>query len=210
MLEIVAIALLAIGVVLAAAALVRAIGGVRIRASADAGRAPDAAILRTASAELDEVQRRSGIEGWTPQLVQRALAAIRIVAASSRGARLSQRIVDRSREPGAGSPSEAGGREPGVEAADVGNRLDGRLLVTHGWLKRVTFAVSSAETTARDGALAAALGKLTAAAYGSNATPDRAALDDAVAGAAEAARRLVRERTGPAAWMRARLAERRG
>jgi hypothetical protein len=101
------------------------------------------------------------------------------------------------------------GREAGVGAAAVGNQLEGRLLVTHGWFNKGTVAVSSAQTRAADEGLGRALASLTSAAYGGQASPDRTALDDAMAGAIDAARRLARERIGPAAWIRARLAERR-
>jgi hypothetical protein len=186
-LEVAAAALVAIGLVLAVAGLVRALVGARVRTARGAGRAPEAAILRAVSAELEEVQRRAGIEGWTTELVQRALAAARIVAAAAGGGRISQRKLD-------------GGR----------NHLEGRLLVTHGWPKKATVAVSSAQTTAPDQGLGGALGRLTSAAYGGGTAPNREALDEAVAGTVEAARQLVRQRTGPVAWTRARLAELRG
>jgi hypothetical protein len=224
-LEIAAIALVVIGAVLALAALVRALGGVRLRTAVDAGRAPAAVILRAVSGELEEVQRRSGIEGWTTDLVQRALAAVRVAAAACDGARISQRIVK------GGNPFDstglaagvAQGRRPAFARREVQAELrrvrhsgpsgrdggEGRLLVTHGWFRKGTVAVSSAQTRTADEGLARALASLTSAAYGSGAAPDRAALDEAMTGAIEAARRLVRERTGPAAWLRARLAEHR-
>lgn len=192
-LEITAIALAVIGAVLMIAALVRALSGARVRTAAAAGRARDAAILRAAAAELEEVQRRSGIEGWTPELVQRALAVVRVVAAERTGGRISQR-------------QKAAPPEPD------------RLAVQHGWRKKTPVAVSSATTAAslaasRNGApvpaIASVLTVLTAAAYGREA-PDRAALDDAMSGAVGEARQLVRERTGALAWLRARVAELRG
>ena len=183
LLDIVSIALIAIGVVLALAALIRALGGARAKTTAEAGRVPDGVVLRAAADELAEVQRRSQIEGWTPELLQRGLSSVRIVAAGANGHRMSQR-------PSAGP-------------------ADHRLVVTHGWWKKKTVSVSSAATTG-EGAVGEALSKLTAAAYGQDQKPDRAPLDDAVAGALDAARKLVRERTGAAVWVRTRIAELRG
>ena len=211
LLDVAAIALIAIGAVLAVAALIRALGGARAKTRVDEGRVHEGAVLRAAADELAEVQRRSRIEGWTEELLPRALAAVRIVAAVAAGAKVSQRRQD-------GPPSLAGEHRASFGA-------DGRLRVSEGWWKKKQVSVSSSitagevrlkpDTTSEvrlkpdTTALATALGVLTAAAYGQGSA-DRAALDDAVAGALEDARRLVRERTGAVVWIRSRLAEMRG
>lgn len=80
----------AIGVVVALAA------GLRARHSTDAGPGPleDRQILRHVGRELQDIRAARNQEGWTPDLVARALASTRVVASYVTRRPLSLRTVD--------------------------------------------------------------------------------------------------------------------
>jgi hypothetical protein len=144
---------------------------------------PVPSMLRACLRALADV-RAEARGGWTPALVRRALAALRIAAAVAVGRQVSQAFVDRS-------------------AAE----RDGQLAVRTGLLRRKR-AVLSAPTTARviaeqlgrnhSGArtvasleqLGEALQVYSAARYGRNGQVDAVALNSALDGGSSAVRRL--------------------
>ena len=185
-----ALALAALGVVLAVSATIAAVGrarGVELRGK---GRGSDRRVLGAAAGELSRVAREAA-GGWTPELVSAAHAALRVVAACAIGRPVSEQAL-------------AHGTAPS----------DGRLAVRSLVPGRAGVAVTSA-TTAPDlarvlatlpvdapiqrraglEAVRSALTAFTTARYSSNSTAlDAVALGEAVeAGRAEAAR-LGRER----------------
>jgi hypothetical protein len=171
---------------------------VRTRQTKPAGKRglAEAAILRLASRELEAVQRAAEGQGWNDDLVARALAAARIAAASALGRPVHQ--------------------EQAVDAQSG----DGRLLAG-GWPRRKPTLISGAATA---GDLSRALAKMpvtadparrqllddlrhalatfTAAQYAREAALDRSALDEALARAIAATRRLRADRAWPKSYLR--------
>ena len=192
MFEILALALGAIGVVMAGLALVPLARGARTAGPAAGNRLPERAVAARAAQELADVQSAAGA-GWTDALVARALAAVRVIA----GLAIHHPISEK--------PVTAGAPVP-----------EGRLAVAHGRIKPRQAAVSSAVTAAdvaRFGSqlhdrvsmthrhqlegLQSALAELTAASYRQAPVRDAAVLDEAVRHATEVARQLQGERN---AW----------
>ena len=79
--------------VLATLALVRLAGRFRVRDSRAVRPLPAATVLRGAMAALGSARRDAAREGWTPALMSRALAALRIAGAVALGRRVAQRPV---------------------------------------------------------------------------------------------------------------------
>ncbi len=196
MFELLAVALAAIGVVVGVLALVPLARGARGAGPAAANRLPDRAVAARAAMELTDVQSAAAAEGWTDTLVARALAAVRVVASLA------------IRHPV--SEKELTARTPVPE---------GRLPVTHGRIKGMRAAVSSA-VTATDVALAgsqladdvsmshrhqleglqSALAVLTAASYCQAPVRDAAVLNEAARHATEVAGQLQSERNRWNTW----------
>lgn len=124
-LNLVGIALIALGVIVVIPAAARLIMGARQQTRSDEPILSDRAVLGQAASELAAVQRESQA-GWTPALVRRALAALRLAAAFAVGRRISRRAL-------------------AAEAAAP----DARLTVATGWPRARRFTVS-APTTAED------------------------------------------------------------
>ncbi len=76
--------------VLAALALVRLAGRFRVRDTRTVRPLPAATVLRGAMAALGGARRDAAREGWTPALMSRALAALRIAGAVALGRRVAQ------------------------------------------------------------------------------------------------------------------------
>jgi hypothetical protein len=76
--------------VLAALALVRLAGRFRVRDSRIVRPLPAATVLRGAMAALRSARREAAREGWTPALMSRALAALRIAGAVALGRQVAQ------------------------------------------------------------------------------------------------------------------------
>ena len=159
-------------------------------------RAPDRAVLGRAIEELAAVRAHVDREGWDDDATSRALAAMRLIAATTIDQPISQKVsVD-----GAGTPA-------------------GRLLVKHGIVRPLTVTVSSAATPddvakARSDAtrfsttrqlqlegLQSGLAALSAALYRKDPSHDAAALDEAVRHAQSVAKDVAAERS---AWSWAR------
>jgi hypothetical protein len=156
----------------------------------------ESAMLGLASRELAAVQRDADGQGWTGELVGRALAATRIAASVAIGRPISQHE---------GAAAETG---------------EGRLVAT-GWLRRKPRVVSGAATPEN---LSRAIDRLSAAAeparrtlledlhgamsaftavqYARETALDRIALDEAMGRAVAATRRLRTERMWPMSLFR--------
>jgi len=180
--------------------LVRLYARYRQPAAATSRLVSDFAILRAAGRELRAVQRAREGEGWTHELMARALAAIRVAAASALGRPISQSA-----------------------ATVVANALlGGQLVVYTGWPRRKSVAVSASVTpqvlaseiargsssprrTALLEVLEQALTRLTSGVYGRDTAADAAVLDDSFAAASGTLNRLIVDQT----WVMKRLSRRR-
>ncbi len=146
---------------------------------------PDVAILRGAGRELSSVRRERESEGWTPALIGRALAALRIVGGYAVAQPASQLA--------------ANGHTDGNE---------GTLMLSRGWLKGERVLVSGSVTPQTVGRelgrastnghaaavrleeLQSTLATFTRARYGGNDSVGEAALDESLASGERLARRL--------------------
>lgn len=175
---------LAFALVLAALALVRASQRFRTRAPNEVKKVGDLAQLGACAAALQDV-RQDAASGWSPELVRRALPALRVAAASALGRPVAQERVDRH--------------------ATV---REGQVLVKDGWLRRGRTMVSASTTPVhiaasagqkglggRTRAALASLGQAleafsTAAYARGDAQPDRGDMDSALEQGLDAVKRL--------------------
>jgi len=125
MFNIIGIALMAFGGLMVLLVLFRIARGARKWTPAEQRELSIGAMIGVASRELSRVRSEKG-GGWTPELVDRALAATRVAAAGALDRTISQRVVD-------------------AETATVG---EGRLLASGP--RRGTRRIVSASITARD------------------------------------------------------------
>jgi hypothetical protein len=124
MLDIGAATLAALGVVVLVAAIVGLVVAPRRRLAGGSPRLSDHAVLGAVTSELTAVQNASRA-GWTPALLNRALAAIRVAGAYAIGRQVPHRAVPFDVEEG-----------------------DGRVLVARGIIRRRRSAVTSPVTAA--------------------------------------------------------------
>jgi hypothetical protein len=188
--EIAAITLVALGSLMVIVSLITLLRGVRKRKAVSEKALAPWRIAWAADRELAAVAGDAAAQGWTPPVIARALAATRLAAAALLG-----RVV-------------------GQSPASAGTDADSQVILGGGLLGRLTgrrqAMVLSSPVTALDlrrelarlpedakgsrrqqiEVLADALTTFTSAQYGSGKERDRAALDGALAGAAEVARRL--------------------
>jgi hypothetical protein len=198
-LEIVAITLMGFAGLMAALA----IAGLVRRRAGHIARAEDrtigeAVVLALAERELGSVQRESEQHGWSDPLLSRALAALRVVAASALRRPVSQR------------PAEAGGQAG-----------DGRLILQRFGRRgkaMAVFSVITSEDVARElnrlpptapsadrqllESLHAELTTMAAAQYGQQQEMNHESLDAALASAVALARRLKTERSWSSQYFR--------
>jgi hypothetical protein len=171
----IAYALAALAAVMAVLALVPIARGARTGSDRDRALAPSRVVADRAAAALSETQSRAAREGWSDDLLSSALSAARLIAATAIGHDISQK------------PLPPDGKVP-----------EGRLLVEHGFPRRIKATVSSAVTPddltrALAGshsfsmtraqqleALRTALATLTAALYRQSPDRDAAILDEGV------------------------------
>lgn len=192
---IVGVALVALGGLMILLVLVRVARGARVRTPAAERQLAGAHLVNVASRELAAVAREKAASGWTHELVDRALASTRVVAAAAAGRPISQR------------PVPAG--------ATVG---EGRLLARgpKRGMKRVVSAPTTARDLAQDAAslpvsspgraaletLRDALSAFGAFQYSRPGSIDESALDDALEGATRVARRALLQQLIPPALKR--------
>jgi hypothetical protein len=139
-------------------------------------------ILSAVARELDEVQR-AGRGGWTPELVGRALAALRVAGTFAIGRTVGQRPV-----------------------GSDGTPVEGELIIAGPFGRGKAFVsgaatTQTASTAAAPHGLADALQTLTAVRYGRIETLDSSA-DDAVAVAIQITRQQQSAHSLPAEWGR--------
>jgi len=175
---------LAFALVLAALALMRASQRFRTRAPNEVKKVGALAQLGACAATLQDV-RQDAASGWSPELVRRALPALRVAGASALGRPVAQERVER----------DAAVRE-------------GQIMVKDGWLRRGRTMVSASTTPVHIAAsagqkglggrtrtaltsLGQALETFSTAAYArSEAQPDRGDLDSALGQGLDAVKQL--------------------
>jgi hypothetical protein len=160
--------------------------------------APEAAVLRAASRELEQVRRQRQGEGWTGDLAARALAALRVAGSYALGRPVAQ-------TPAAAGTTAAAGQLrvaaplPGRRGMIVsGSATPEAIAQELGRLERVATPV---DERLRD--LQFALERLGAAAYGRNGVASDGDLDEALDRGSHAVRHVARRYTGPARAARA-------
>jgi hypothetical protein len=170
--EIGAYALTALGLIVAAPAVLALARRRRASDDVEARGVARRAVSAAAEAELTAVERDSR-QGWTPDLLARALTALRIAAAAALRRDVASRRVDHQ------TPTA------------------GRLIATGGFVRKQRFEVSSALTAtdlrqldAHD--LAVAMTTLTAALYGRPGSQQDSAVDEAFTAARTALRQIAR------------------
>jgi hypothetical protein len=190
-LEIGAITLVALGSLMVIVSLVGLLRGSRKAVKTEEKAVSGWRSLTMAERELAAVARDSERQGWNEALVGRALAAMRIAAASALGRPVSQAYVEPDAETGGGRLVSPAPRLslPGRKARTVALSS----AVTPQEVMRTIDRLSERTPAARRQLLerlGEAMAALTKVQYGQPAALDRTALDQAVADAAAATRRL--------------------
>jgi hypothetical protein len=194
--EIAAITFVALGSLMTIVSLFTLARGARRRKTVGERVLPAWRVAHTADRELAAVARESQAQGWNDELVERALSAMRVTAASLVGATVSQSK--------AAANGNAGGRivsaGPGLLDSIIPGRQRGLVLssaITAHDLRQELARLPETASSARRGQLeklADAMGTFTASQYGSSRQRDGAALDEALSAAAGVSRRLRTER----------------
>jgi hypothetical protein len=160
--------------------------------------APEAAVLRAASRELEQVRRQRQGEGWTGDLAARALAALRVAGSYALGRPVAQ-------TPAAAGTTAVTGQlrvasaVPGRRGMIVsGSATTEAIAQELGRLERIAIPV---DERLRD--LQFALERLGAAAYGRNGVAPDSDLDEALDRGSHAVRHVARRYTWPARAARA-------
>ncbi len=191
-----AIVLVALGLLVLLAALVRMARRSRVK-KAERPTLGEAAILRAAGIELTEAQRQARQGGWTPDVAGRALAALRIVASAALGRAIGERAAGRASPAGDGELLVRG-RWPGSAAVVWGSATAASL--TQGLHQNGADPLVSEVT---DG-----LARLTATRYGRHAVAAGESKGDVdVDGALESGARLARRLAAERGWLANRRAD---
>ncbi len=182
-------------VVWALAALVR-----RPREAGGAARrvAPEAAVLRAASRELEQVRRQRQVEGWTGDLAARALAALRLAGAYALGRAVAQTPAAAGVSPATGQlrvPSLLPGRRDMIVSGSATAEAVAQEL------QRAERAGTPVDERLVD--LQAALARFATAAYGRPGVASDSDLDEALERGTRAVRHVARRYTWPARAARA-------
>ena len=186
--QILAVAFGAMAAVMAVMALMPLTRGTGKAGVVESDRLPDRAVARHAARALTEAQAAATGDGWTDEAVAKALASVRVIAAMAICQPVSEKIL--------------------AATAPV---PEGRLAVSHGWLRTRRASVSSPVTAAdlakslthrqHLAGLQSALTDLTAALYRQTPSRDAVTLNEAVRHGLEVADDLQRDRS---AWSRLR------
>ena len=196
LLRIVSWVLFAIGGVIAAWALVAAIRRPRQATSRERERVPEAAVLRAAARELEQVRRERQRDGWTSDRAARALAALRLVASYALG------------KPAAQAPAAGGAPGAGqLRVASLVPRRRSMLVSGSATAEAVSQEMRRAESAGTPVPehlvdLQLALGRFAAAAYGREGVASESDLDEALERGARALRQVARRYTWPARAVR--------
>jgi len=146
---------------------------------------PDSVILRGAGRELSAVRREREAEGWTPALVGRALAALRIVAGYAVAQPASQLIANGHSENSDGSLLLSRGLWRSERVQVSGSATPQTLS------RELSRASTNGHTdTTRVEELQGLLSSFTRARYGGNESVGEGALDESLASGERLARRL--------------------
>lgn len=192
--EIVGIALIAVGVLMILLVLVRLARGSRSRTPADRRVLDTRSLAGVATRELAAVQREREQQGWTPAVIDQALAAIRIAAACALGRPVNQRNVDGTTQPGDGLLVARGARR--------GKRRTLSASVTAQEIAdAITASPAGSPALAVLEPLRKGLATLGEVQYGRIAT-DESRLDEALTGAREAVGRVKSDHLWPKPWLR--------
>jgi hypothetical protein len=165
--------------------LVGVAAGLSSRRAPTAGHEPvaDVSVLRAASRELSSVGRARQTEGWTPELVGRGLAALRIVGAYAAERPASQRVN-----------VEDGASPDGAMVFHAGALGTSRVIASGAATARTLAQIKRNGTAPTHEAildtLQEALSAFTQARYGHDQRVDEPALDEGVAAGRRAAARL--------------------
>jgi hypothetical protein len=195
--EIAAVTFVALGSLMTIVSLFTLARGARRRKTAGERMLPPWRVAHTADRELAAVARESQAQGWNDELVDRALSAMRVTAASLVGGTVSQSKA-------AANGNDSGGRivsaGPGLLDPIIPGRQRGLALssaITAHDLRQELARLPETASPARRRqleTLADALGTFTAAQYGSSRQRDGSGLDEALSAAAGVSRRLRTER----------------
>ena len=195
MFEIVAVTLVALGSLMTIVSLFTLARGARRRKTAGERLLPPWRVAYSADRELAAVARDSQ-GGWTDELIERALAGMRLAAASLLGSTVSQ-VKAPADGDGSGRITSAG---PGLLDPIIPGRRRSLALssaITAHDLRQELARLPDAAPPARRQqleTLADAMATFTAAQYGSSRTRDGAALDAALSSATSVSRRLRTQR----------------
>ncbi|MEP6782269.1 MAG: hypothetical protein ABI983_01295 [Acidobacteriota bacterium] len=185
----------ALGAVMVVLALLPLARRSRVDSTIERDRIPDRAVMARVIDDLDEVQKRASAEGWSDDMLSRALGDARLVAAAAIGQSISQKPLTGN-----------------VNGSVKGNVPEGRILVGHGLIRanRATVASfvtvnhlakaaqsASFKTTRQQQleGLQGALNTFTNALYPKEPRRDVTSLDDAVRYVSGVARDIAKERS---------------
>ncbi|HEY6361822.1 MAG TPA: hypothetical protein VIX63_11995 [Vicinamibacterales bacterium] len=160
--------------------------------------AREAAVLRAASRELEQVRRQRQVDGWTADLAARALAALRLAGSYTLGRPVAQTPA------AAGTPPAPGQlRVPSILPGRRGMIVSGSATpeAVALQLRHAERAGARVDERLRD--LQVALERLGAAAYGRNGVASDSTLDEALERGNRALRHVARRYTWPARAARA-------
>ena len=187
-LEIAAFALLTLGIVVAAPAAVALARRRRPRDTVAIRRVSPRAVIRAADTELAAIERESR-PGWTPDLVARALSALRLAAAVALRQDVASQALD--------GPVAAGGRLVVNQGFLRKERREVSSALTADDVRRAVAALPPTTPAERGRALdelARALSALTAALYRQSFMPQDTSVDEAFTAARIAVREVARRR----------------
>jgi hypothetical protein len=171
------------GVLMTLLVLLRVARGSRARTPAERRQLGTATLAGLAVRELGAVQREREGQGWTPELLDRALAATRVAAAAAIGRPISQRATDTAVQAGEGRLITRGARRGThriVSAAATASDLERAAA-------RLAPGDARASMLER---LQAALRAFTAAGYSRDPASATSDLDSALTSALDAAREV--------------------
>jgi hypothetical protein len=193
--EIAAVTFVALGSLMTIVALFTLARGARRRKAAGERMLPPWRVAHTADRELAAVARDSK-QGWNDELIDRALSAMRVTAASLVGGTVSQ--AKASSNGGSGGRIVSAGPgwlDPIIPGRQRGLALSSAI-TAHDLRQEVARLPETASPARRHQleTLADALATFTAAQYGSSRQRDGSALDEALSAAAGVSRKLRNER----------------
>ncbi|MGE3518984.1 MAG: hypothetical protein AB7J63_08535 [Vicinamibacterales bacterium] len=184
-------ALIALGSVMILLVLVRLARGARVRTPAAERQLSGVHLVGVAARELSAVSRERATAGWTDELLDRALASTRVIAAAAIGRPVSQRPVLAGVTIGEGRLL-ARGPKRGMK------RIVSAPTTAHDLAREVSRLPASSGRRATLEALRDALSAFAAAQYSRDGSKDQSTLDEALARTTQAARKVLVDQLLPA------------